>query len=154
MTRILVAASVLGVFVVFFTANPWLTRTAEAQEGTEAVGPFVRGDCNGDGDMAGAVSDAVFLLNYLFLEGMQPTCLAACDVNGDGQLSGSVTDAVYLLNYNFLLGPLPPEPFPECGFGTVADGLLGCQSPPATCLRQDNLVGVRQRRWRSLPPQQ
>ena len=100
------------------------------------VGPFIRGDCNGDGAVTGQVTDAVFLLNYNFLGGQAPPCSAACDVNGDSAWTGQVTDAVYLLNYNFLGGTPPPAPYPGCGLSTKeSDQTLGCATPtPAgTC---------------------
>jgi hypothetical protein len=95
---------------------------------------FRRGDCDGDGEVTGQVTDAVFLLNWSFLAGPEPPCLAACDANGDGRVGGQVTDAVFLLNYNFLGGPAPAPPFPDCGPGRLeADERLGCESPPAAC---------------------
>ncbi|MBI4586479.1 MAG: CotH kinase family protein, partial [Planctomycetes bacterium] len=101
----------------------------EVQETSLQVGPFIRGDCNGDGSVVGDLSDAVFLLIYLFANGREPPCLAACDANSDGGLAG-VTDAIYLLTYNFLKGPAPQAPFPKCGFGTTArDFSFGCKTP-------------------------
>lgn len=100
--------------------------------GTSTLGPFIRGDYNGDGSVAGQVTDAVFLLRSIFAGGSQPTCLAACDGNGDGEID--VTDAVFLLQFNFLGGRLPSHPFPECGPGeTAADQALGCELPPQAC---------------------
>jgi hypothetical protein len=91
------------------------------------VGPFLRGDCNGDGEFRGTVTDAVFMLNFNFLGGNTPPCFAACDANGDGQFRGTVTDAVYSLNFNFLGGNAPPAPFPDCGRSTEDDDeALGC----------------------------
>jgi len=95
---------------------------------------FLRGDCNGDGRVAGQVTDAVYLLNYNFGGGAKPPCLAACDANGDGRVKGQVTDAVYLLTFNFLAGPPPVEPFPDRGAGLLeTDEALGCANPPASC---------------------
>jgi hypothetical protein len=94
---------------------------------------FIRGDCDGDGQVRGLVTDAVFLLNFNFLGGQRPRCLAACDANADGTVIGVVTDAVYLLTFNYLGGPRPPDPFPGCGAGTVRDEALGCVTPPAGC---------------------
>lgn len=74
--------------------------------------PFKRGDCNGDGDTSG-VTDAVFLLEYNFIGGKKPPCLAACDMNGDGDKEG-VTDAIYILEFNFLGKAPPPPPFLKC----------------------------------------
>lgn len=99
-----------------------------------AAPEFIRGDCDGDGQVAGAVTDSIFLLLYNFSGGIRPPCLAACDADGDGQVEGQVTDAVYLLQYNFLGGPPPAPPFPKCGrSGRPADEALGCGSPPSRC---------------------
>ena len=93
----------------------------------EGVGPFLRGDCNGDGRVAGQVGDAIFTLNFNFLGGPVPSCMAACDSNGDGNVIGQVGDAIYTLNFNFLGGPPLPAPFPECGTSELAaDEELGC----------------------------
>ena len=97
---------------------------------------FLRGDCNGDGRVAGRVDDAAYLLSYNFLSGPEPPCFAACDANGDGAVVGQVADALYLLSYGFLAGNPPPAPFPECGevvFATDTD--LGCENPPVDCQR-------------------
>jgi hypothetical protein len=101
----------------------------------EPRGPsFIRGDCNSDGQVIGVVTDAVFLLNFNFVGGQRPRCLAACDANGDGQVTGVVTDAVYLLTYNFLGGSRPAAPFPACGPGELPrDGTLGCGLEPEAC---------------------
>jgi hypothetical protein len=95
---------------------------------------FLRGDCNGDGEVVGTVTDAVFLLQFNFLGGPEPLCLAACDANGDGEVGGVVTDAVYVLAFNFLGGRSPVDPFPACGASSsAADAALGCESPPQSC---------------------
>ena len=84
---------------------------------------FQRGDCNGDASLN--LTDGVFLLNYLFLQGPRPPCEAACDSGGDGQLN--LTSGVFLLNYLFLQGPSLPAPFPDCG--SSAGEPLTCQGP-------------------------
>jgi hypothetical protein len=87
---------------------------------------FLRGDCNGDGN-AVEVSDAHFLLNFNFVGGTTPICIAACDANGDGVVTGQTTDALYLLQFAFLGGPAPLDPFPGCGVSTRTTDLdLGC----------------------------
>jgi len=94
------------------------------------VGPFLRGDCNGDGNVIGQVGDAVYVLNFNFTGGPVPVCMAACDSNGDGNVIGQVGDAIYTLNFNFLGGPAIPEPFPECGTSSEPrDEALGCEVP-------------------------
>lgn len=95
--------------------------------------PFVRGDCDGDGAVAGVVTDAIFILNFNFLGGTSPGCLAACDADGDGEAQGVVTDAVFLLNFNFLGGLAPLAPFPSCGGGSALDAELGCEIASAGC---------------------
>ncbi len=92
------------------------------------VGPFLRGDCNGDGEVEG-ITDAVFLLALNFLGGVRVPCLAACDATGDGDTSGT-TDAIYILTY-FFLGTEPPlAPFPRCGVSAhLPDRLSFCKKP-------------------------
>jgi hypothetical protein len=89
--------------------------------------PFHRGDTGGDGTLS--LSDAIVLLQYLYLAGTAPGCLDAADADGDGRLD--VTDAVFLLLYLFGGGPPPPPPGPPptpCGFGPAVPGgaSLGC----------------------------
>lgn len=93
---------------------------------------FRRGDCNGDGSVTGLVTDAIFLLKFLFVGGIKPLCLAACDVDGDGNLAG-VADAIYLLNFNFQGGVRPPQPFPDCGTLQPSDSVLGCNEDTIDC---------------------
>jgi len=112
-------------------SNPYAAGTFKFEPG-ETGKRFIRGDCNGDGQVTGQVTDAVFLLNYNFLGGEVPPCSAACDINADGAWTGQVTDAVYILNYNFLGGPAPPAPFPKCGVSTLeSDEALGCATSTA-----------------------
>lgn len=98
---------------------------------------FVRGDCNGDGNPAGLLTDAIFLLNYSFAAGEEPPCMAACDANGDGSTGANVTDPIVLLNFAFNSGAPPPAPYPFCGIeppgGPVSSKLLGCETGPAVC---------------------
>lgn len=105
---------------------------AESVEGgfitIQEAGRFVRGDCNGDGEVAGQVSDAIFHLSYNFLGGREPPCLAACDANGDGKAEGQVADAIYLLQFNFMGGPPLPPPYPDCAAGGDSDIVLGCRT--------------------------
>jgi hypothetical protein len=99
----------------------------------ECESAYRRGDCNGDGNVEAVLTDVVFLLNFTFLAGVEPPCLAACDANGDGAVPGSVSDAVYLLDFNFRDGPPPAAPFPDCGLEPGSAPGLGCEIPPASC---------------------
>ena len=64
---------------------------------------FLRGDATADGVVD--VGDVVFLINYLFKDGLPPFPLDAGDVNCDGAVD--VGDVVYLINYLFKGGPAP-----------------------------------------------
>ena len=104
--------------------------SAEASEGFcyDAPKPaaiFMRGDA--DSDLAVELTDAVFVLNYLFLAGRAPECLDSADMDDDSVVD--LSDAIYVLNYLFLGGRLPPAPFPDCGEDASADD-LACDSYP------------------------
>ena len=94
---------------------------ARAQDGTS----FLRGDANLDLEVN--LTDAVYILNNLFLGGAPLPCAEAADVNGDAATGGTVdlSDGVYLLNFLFLGGDPVPAPFPECGSMKL---VLGCES--------------------------
>jgi Dockerin type I domain len=63
------------------------------------------GDANGDCDVN--VSDAVHIINYVFVSGSSPPIpYDAGDVNCD--LTVNVSDAVWIINYVFIPGSLPP----------------------------------------------
>ncbi|MGE3166602.1 MAG: hypothetical protein AB7O52_17005 [Planctomycetota bacterium] len=89
-----------------------------------ATATLVRGDCNVDG--AENISDAVFLLGFLFPTGTPNavTCSDACDANDDGGLN--LADAVILLGSLFGQPPIPLRPpVGTCGVDPTAD-TLGC----------------------------
>lgn len=86
---------------------------------------FLRGDCNADAIVD--ISDAVCILNWLFLGGARPGCVAAADTNGDA--AADLSDAVRVLQHLFDGGPPPVAPFPDCG---PADRTIGCAAP-ANC---------------------
>jgi hypothetical protein len=88
----------------------------------DAAPPFRRGDCDGAGGLD--VTDAVRLLEYLFLGGAAPKCPDACDADDSGELE--LTDAVWTLAFLFLGGPNPLPPFPAPGPDPTPD-LLGCK---------------------------
>ena len=89
---------------------------------------FRRGDVNADGDIN--VTDAVALLDYLFLSGTAPPCRKAADSLDDGTVN--LSDAVGILISLFGgRGPLA-EPFEACGSDPTVDD-LGCGSQATTC---------------------
>ncbi len=67
------------------------------------VPAYICGDANGDG--AVDISDAVFLIGYIFSNGPAPDPLSAGDSNCDGSID--ISDVVYLISYIFSGGPAP-----------------------------------------------
>lgn len=61
----------------------------------------------GDPDASGVVSisDAVYLINYIFASGPPPVSLGSADVDCNGLTT--ISDAVYLISYIFSGGPAP-----------------------------------------------
>ena len=86
---------------------------------------FTRGSVNADGSVD--LSDAGFILRYLFLGSGDPACLKSADTNDSGSID--VTDAIYLLGHLFLGGSPPPPPYPDCGSDPTVDS-LECAEPP------------------------
>jgi hypothetical protein len=76
--------------------------------------PYVCGDADGDDNVN--VSDAVFVINYVFVGGETPDPLEAADVNCDSEVN--VSDAVSIINYVFAGGNAPCDPsgdgIPDC----------------------------------------
>jgi hypothetical protein len=97
---------------------------------------FVRGDADSDGNIN--LTDAVRVLNFLFLGGTAPACLDAADADDSGGLS--ITDAVRILNWLFTSGVVPPPPSPNtaaydassCGLDPTQDE-LGCEVTAQKC---------------------
>lgn len=85
-------------------SNP-ITMTAEM----ELLGEpnYICGDANGDQDIN--VSDAVYIINFVFVSGPAPDPMEAADANCDTAIN--VSDAVYIINFVFIGGP---EPCSEC----------------------------------------
>jgi hypothetical protein len=75
---------------------------------------YTCGDANGDG--AVNVSDAVHIINYVFIGGAAPDPLASGDTNCD--LSVNISDAAYIINYVFIGGTQPcdlnGDDIPDC----------------------------------------
>ena len=71
--------------------------------GNACKGPFVCGDANSDEIVN--VTDAVYLVSYIFSGGPPPDPLAAGDANCDG--IANISDATYLVSYIFAGGPTP-----------------------------------------------
>lgn len=66
----------------------------------------LRGDANADETVN--VSDAVYIINFIFLGSDPPTTDCGGDANSDGQIN--VSDAVFIINYVFIAGNPAPGP--------------------------------------------
>ena len=65
---------------------------------------WLLGDANGDGRIN--VSDAVYIINYVFIQGFPPPApVLKADANCDDRVN--LSDAVYIVNLVFAQGPLP-----------------------------------------------
>ena len=96
--------------------------------GVVTSGPqFRRGDVDASGTVN--LSDAIRLLNHLFLGKPTPECFDAADFDDNG--SANISDAVANLNYLFLAGGPPGAPGPtDCGPDpNLETPDLGCDSP-------------------------
>ncbi len=87
---------------------------------------FRRGDSNSDGKNLD-LSDAVYILQYLFAQGPDVMCEDAADSNDDQQVD--LGDAVYILQNLFASGPDIPPPYPGCGVDETEDTLT-CEEYP------------------------
>jgi hypothetical protein len=84
---------------------------------------FRRGDVNEDGTMD--LSDAVFIIERLFVVQEPIVCSDSADATDDGVVD--VSDVVKITAYLFLGFEPPPPPFSECGLDPTEDE-LGCES--------------------------
>ena len=93
------------------------------RQGTTAQ-PFVRGDADRSNTVE--LTDAVVIVNALFLGRGRLVCEDSADSNDDGTLD--ITDPTFLLNFLFRGGPVLPPPFPDAGKDPTNDPL-----PCASC---------------------
>lgn len=87
-------------FDISFVDNCGVTATCQT---TVLVEPAICGDCDGNGMVN--ISDAVFLIGYIFGGGASPNPPSVGDVSCDSLVN--ITDAVYLIAYIFSSGPAP-----------------------------------------------
>jgi hypothetical protein len=100
---------------------------------------FRRGDADGVDGVVN-ITDAIFVLSYLFQGGGEPPCLDAADA--DDEFGINISDGIFILNYLFTGGATPPAPGPDdCGEDPVPDGVsdpgLDCKTyapPQKPCL--------------------
>src|SRR6185503_16049787 len=80
---------------------------------------FVRGDVDADGQIL--ITDAILILNRLFLGGEALPCEKAADADDDGSLV--LTDPILILGRFFLGDAALPPPGPDCGEDRTQDPL-------------------------------
>ncbi|MEM7260568.1 MAG: dockerin type I domain-containing protein [Planctomycetota bacterium] len=90
---------------------------------------FIRGDANQD--LTVDAADALYIVDYLYSGGVEPTCFDATDANDDGRVD--LSDTLYIIFYLFQPTGLPSAPFPEPPAPFPAEGpdptfvdALGC----------------------------
>ncbi len=111
----------------FFMADKYWTGYPEIPENQKAFGvgivdqstSFLRGDANEDANVD--ISDAVYILEYLFRGRTSPLCQDTADANDDGKID--LSDAVTLLDHLFKSQSLLPEPSEDYGFDPTLDRL-------------------------------
>lgn len=86
---------------------------------------FIRGDANTDA--AVNIADVVFMLVFLFDNGIDSNCSDTLDCNDDG--ARDISDPVQLLSYLFDTGTDLPAPSPGCGDDPTVD-TISCDSYP------------------------
>lgn len=67
----------------------------------------MRGDVNNDHHPIVSISDIVYMINYLFVGGLEIDCFEEADINNDEEIN--LGDLVYLIDYVFISG-IPPMP--------------------------------------------
>ena len=91
---------------------------------------FRRGDVDGNGTVE--LTDAVFVLGYLFQGQGAPGCLETADSDDNGQVD--ISDAIRLLGWLFLGGePLPAPGSEECGRDPTPGDAAECDYDSTSC---------------------
>jgi hypothetical protein len=91
---------------------------------------FRRGDVDGNGTVE--LTDAVFVLGYLFQGQGVPGCLETADSDDNGKVD--ISDAIRLLGWLFLGGePLPAPGSEECGRDPTLGDAAECDYDSTSC---------------------
>ncbi len=130
------AFAVLLAFVVVFMTSPQI-RGGVFQEPGQPPVFLMRGDANDD--VAVDVSDAIALLNHLFLAESPPNCEKSGDANDDGAID--ISDPVFVLVQQFVAGLPAPSPYGFCG-GDVTIDELTCEASSCDAPSPDGIFIV------------
>ena len=108
---------------------PPLSACPRSVDETFVANDFIRGDADGDGQVT--VTDGVFVLNYLCLDGPEPQCRDAADFDDSGCINPLdvqllLSPAICPLSINCALPPPFPEPGPDVGIDAL-DCIVGAQ---------------------------
>lgn len=76
------------------------------QQNFTSAAPCLCGDANNTGSIN--ISDAVYVINYIFGGGSAPNPICLGDANGTGNVN--ISDAVYIISFIFGGGPAPHCP--------------------------------------------
>lgn len=80
-----------------------------------------QGRCgNANGDASVNVSDAVFIIGYIFVGGMAPVPVLSCG-NANGDTGVNISDVVYIINFVFINGNAPGDCHPGIWFDHGGD---------------------------------
>ncbi len=90
-------------FMEFYVTDP--AGAADTIRTVFQIQGFLRGDSNSDTRVD--LTDAVFLIDFIFRSGRFPASPDAADVDFNGKVN--VTDISFLINYLFKSGPPPPN---------------------------------------------
>ncbi len=96
----------------FYADNNYFTFKPRFVSGFVSTNAACQGRC-GDAnfDTSVNVSDAVYIINFVFVGGFHPLPVTACG-NPNGDISVNVSDAVYIINFVFVGGSAPGDCFP------------------------------------------
>jgi hypothetical protein len=112
-----------GCWIISESPTPRAPNTGSC-EGEEPR--FKRGDANSDCIVD--ITDAIYVLNWLFIGGATPVCQDAADADDNGRIE--LTDAVRILGFLFTGGADPPPPGPRAaGVDPTPDNLPRCEAP-------------------------
>ena len=84
---------------------------------------FIRGDVNFTGNVD--ITDAIYLLSFLFLGFEDPECLDTADTLDEGRIN--ISSPIYLLNFLFTGGPAPRVPYPRPGLDPPPADAFHCE---------------------------